>query len=157
MHSTTTLLIGGLLKHTVLNIYCRTYSTNFYTRLTVLNCGSESNMRNVVDLLVMNGYRWAGKISRSRRGLLSVLAWTVARACGFNRLKGRAMAQAVSRRPVTAEAPVGPCGIYGGQSGTGTGFSPNISVFLCKFHFPCAPLQGKMKKKTNHLHHRVAQ
>jgi hypothetical protein len=31
---------------------------------------------------------------------------------------GRAMSQAVSRRPLTAEARVGPCGICGGQSGT---------------------------------------
>jgi hypothetical protein len=39
------------------------------------------------------------------------------------------MAQAVSRRPLTAEARilsrVGPCGICGGQSGTGKGFSPS--------------------------------
>jgi hypothetical protein len=36
--------------------------------------------------------------------------------------EGRAMAQAVSRRPLTTEAQVracvNPCGIYGGQSGT---------------------------------------
>jgi hypothetical protein len=45
---------------------------------------------------------------------------------------GRAMVQVVSRRPVTAEAGVrarvNPCGICGGQSGTGTGFSPGSSV-----------------------------
>jgi hypothetical protein len=45
---------------------------------------------------------------------------------------GRAMAQAVSRRPLTTEARVrsrvGPCEICGGQSGTGTGFSPS-----CRF------------------------
>jgi hypothetical protein len=42
---------------------------------------------------------------------------------------GRAMAQVVSRRPLTAEARVrsrvNPRGICGGQSGTGTGFSPS--------------------------------
>jgi hypothetical protein len=41
---------------------------------------------------------------------------------------GRAKAQVVSRRPLTAEARVlarvNSCGICGGQSGTGTGFSP---------------------------------
>jgi hypothetical protein len=63
---------------------------------------------------------------------------------------GRAMAQAVSRRPLTAEARfrsrVGPCGICGGQSGTGTGFSPSTSVFPCHFHSTGAPLQGKTKR-----------
>jgi hypothetical protein len=38
------------------------------------------------------------------------------------------MAQAVSRRPLTEQARVrsriSPCGICGGQNGTGTGFSP---------------------------------
>jgi hypothetical protein len=47
------------------------------------------------------------------------------------------MAQAVSRRPVTAESRVhhgvGPCGICGGQSGTGTGFSPSTSVSPVSF------------------------
>jgi hypothetical protein len=46
---------------------------------------------------------------------------------------GRAVAQAVSRRPLTAEARirtrVNPCGICDGQSGIGTGFSPSSSVF----------------------------
>jgi hypothetical protein len=48
------------------------------------------------------------------------------------------MARAVSRRPLTAEARVrsrvSPCGICGGQRGTGTGFSPSTSVFPCQFH-----------------------
>jgi hypothetical protein len=50
---------------------------------------------------------------------------------------GRAMAQAVSRRPLTAEAwvrsQVSPCGICGGQRGTGTGFSPSTSVVPVNF------------------------
>jgi hypothetical protein len=60
------------------------------------------------------------------------------------------MAQAVSRRPVTAEARfrsrVSPCEICGGQSGTGIGFPPSTSVFPCKFHSIGAPLLGKTKK-----------
>jgi hypothetical protein len=56
----------------------------------------------------------------------------------------RAMAQAVSRRPLTAEARVrsrvSPCEICGGQSGTGTGFFSELSVFpwcsiICKTRF----------------------
>jgi hypothetical protein len=48
------------------------------------------------------------------------------------------MAQVVSRRHLTAEARVrvrvNPCGICGGQSCTGKGFSPSSSVFPCQYH-----------------------
>jgi hypothetical protein len=52
--------------------------------------------------------------------------------------RGSAMAQVVSRWSLTAEARirarVNPCGICGGQSGTGTGFSPSSSVAPCQYH-----------------------
>jgi hypothetical protein len=63
---------------------------------------------------------------------------------------GRAMAQAVSHRPRTAEARlrsrVSPCGICGGQSDTRTGFFLSTSVFPCQFHSTVAPLLGKGQK-----------
>jgi hypothetical protein len=48
------------------------------------------------------------------------------------------MAQAVSRRPFTAEARVlvrvSTCGICGGQNGAGKDFFPSSSVFPCQYH-----------------------
>jgi hypothetical protein len=55
------------------------------------------------------------------------------------------MAQADSRRPLTAEARVrsrvGPRGICDGQSGTGIGFTPSTSVFPCQFYSTGIPLK----------------
>ena len=55
-------------------------------------------------------------------------------------MRGRAMAEAISRRPLTAEARVrsrvSPCGICGGQSGTGTGFSRVLRLFVVSIITP---------------------
>jgi hypothetical protein len=60
----------------------------------------------------------------------------------LQRSSGRAMAQAVSRWHLTAEARVrarvNPCGICGGQSGTGQVFSEYFG-FPCKYHYTIAP------------------
>jgi hypothetical protein len=62
--------------------------------------------------------------------------------------------KAVSRRPLTAEtrvrARVNPCEICGGQSATGTGFSPSSSVFPCQYH-PTIALQTHIIWGTNNM------
>ena len=54
-----------------------------------------------------------------------------------------AIAQAVNRRPLIADARVrsqaSPCEICGRQSGTVTSFSPSTSVFLSQYHSTHAP------------------
>jgi hypothetical protein len=68
----------------------------------------------------------------------------------LKRSRGRAMAQAVSPRPPTAEARfrsrVSPCGISGGQSGIGTGFSPEYFGFQLSISFHRCSITWKNEK-----------
>jgi hypothetical protein len=61
-------------------------------------------------------------------------------------------AQVVICRLLTAEsrlrAPVRPCGICGGQSGTGTSSSPSPSAFPSQYHSTSAVLSRRMKEET---------
>jgi hypothetical protein len=68
------------------------------------------------------------------------------------------MAQAVSRRPLTAEARVrarvDPCGIRGGQSGTGAGISPaNIIPPLLHIHLSPPREVCDSSDQAAHYHH----
>jgi hypothetical protein len=115
--------INGDIHDTVQSsLLCNYFSLIYFTLLTY-KCSPMHSVWNIMD--------------RSR----SLLSLRI----------DRAMAQAVSRRPLTAETRlrswVSPCGICGGQSGTGTGFFPSTSVFPCQFHSTDAPLHGKTKKK----------
>jgi hypothetical protein len=83
--------------------------------------------------------------------VILVLALIRVMALSYNCSRyGRAMTQAVSRRPPTAETRVrswvSPCGICGGRSGTGTSFSPSTSVFPCQYYSTGAPLKWKSRK-----------
>jgi hypothetical protein len=53
-------------------------------------------------------------------------------------VRGRVLAQVVSRRPLQAEAwvrvRISPCGIYVGQIVIGTGLSLSSSVLSCQYH-----------------------
>jgi hypothetical protein len=74
---------------------------------------------------------------------------------------GRAMAEAVSRRPLTAEARVrsrvGLCGICGGLSGAGTSSFPRVLRVSSASFIPPVLHYMEKRKKTNCLHHGVAQ
>jgi hypothetical protein len=83
-------------------------------------CSRDSQLEAKLTL----SYRLAG-----RQIKMSTIYFNLVTVWQFIEAEGRAMAQAVSRPHVTAEAwvraLVSPCGTCGGQSGTVTGFSQN--------------------------------
>jgi hypothetical protein len=91
----------------------------------------QSHLAGSQETWVRNG-RWILLTKHLYSGQQCTLAisWSRVIQC-----KGRSMSQAVIRRPLTAEARVrsrvSPCGICGGQNGTGTGFPPSISFHRC--------------------------
>jgi hypothetical protein len=73
----------------------------------------------------------------------NVFIYVCMHACVCNicdvHMLGRTMVQAVSVRPLTAQARVcahvSPCGVCGEQSGTGTGFPPSSLTLSCQYHY----------------------
>jgi hypothetical protein len=84
-------------------------------------------------MMILRNGKFSGKILRKifRTGKFSMENFPP-------HITSRAMAQVISRRPLTAEAlvriRVNTCGICGGQSGTGTGFSQSSSIFQSIYH-----------------------
>jgi hypothetical protein len=58
----------------------------------------------------------------------------------------RRLAAGLAPRRPAFDSGVSLCGICGGQSGTGTGFSSSTSVFPSQFHSTGAPLLGRGQK-----------
>jgi hypothetical protein len=75
--------------------------------------------------------------TKEKKSLTDIFHWSI---LSVTLTRGRAMAQVVSRRPLTAEtgvrARVNLCRICDGQSGTGTRFSPSSSVFPYQYIIP---------------------
>jgi hypothetical protein len=86
-------------------------------------------------------------VKRNNTGLFTSKSARV----GKDNFMGRAMAQAVSRRSLTAgvrvRSRISPCGMCGGQSGTGTSFSQVLQFFPVNF----VPLVLHYKEKRKKL------
>jgi hypothetical protein len=114
-------------------------------------CGEKQISLSLSGIGYSEGAPFESRLGcRMRYFVLFLSPPTCARTVLLNPHRGRAMAQAVSRRPPTAEGRVrswlGLCGICGGQSGTRTGFSPSASVFPCQFHSHWCSITRKRTK-----------
>jgi hypothetical protein len=111
-----------------INFLLRTRFTTSYNRYLT---NDETSI--VLDYCVTQYKYFFGLSSYLRANRVCVAYTQQPRRDIIVRVLGHAMAQAVSRRPLTAEAPVqsrvSPCEICGAQSGPGMGFFPSSSVF----------------------------
>jgi hypothetical protein len=98
------------------------------------------------ELIILPGQSSRAQASQFNSRMPDTVFYSGTISSGYRPLhtgSGRGRAPVVCRRFLTAEARVcssgSPCGIYGGYSGTGAGFSSSPSVLPWQYHFAAAP------------------
>jgi hypothetical protein len=132
------MFINSQQKNTTISDVC-THINEIITNITARRKNCLYHFSYLSPTLLLNGKgRIRGQIPFDFHEVSFCSSYLYTLRHSTSHILGRAKAQAVSRRPLTAEAwvraPVSLCGICDGQSGTGTGFSPSYSVFPCQYH-----------------------
>jgi hypothetical protein len=134
---------------------CNSFVANLFIHISEKGLTWSYRWRRQIPICMQTSTRSQKVVRTSKTPVLSFLR-DIQKNKESNSVIDSVMAQVVRSRPPTADARVrsrvGPCGIFGGQSGFGTGFSTSTSVFPYQFHSTRAPLVVK-NEKTNHISH----